>query len=244
MNIKRHLLAATILSSTMAAPAWVFATETASRDTQAQAGSAVAQATSTAIGSISARAFLGSPTHNADGESIGDIHDLVIDEDRNVVQAVIDVGGFLGIGEKRVLVPISELKIKGGEGIIVTATRDQLEQRPAFTYSVSQGYWISDARHAGLVAPEDRQQFVEQTERQLDAWGQKVGEFTENAREEASEASNEAAREVSEAWDSVQQQWNKLKEASADAWESGKSSFEDSWNDFQKTWNEAENRKS
>jgi hypothetical protein len=193
---------------------------------------------------MSARAMLGAPTRNAEGESIGEIHDLVIGKDQNVVQAVIDVGGFLGIGEKRVLVPFDELNTKGGDGIVVSATREQLEQRPEFNYAVSQGYWISDARQGDPAAPEDRRQFTERTERQLDEWGRKVNQFSENARQEASAASDEAAREVGEAWDTVQQRWNQLKEASSDAWESGKSSFEDSWQDFQKTWDEAENRKS
>lgn len=244
MSIRQSLLAATILSTAVAGPAWAATTESPAKEQRPQASRAVAEAGAPSVTGISTRAFVGASVHNAEGERIGEVHDLVVDTDDRVTHAVIDVGGFLGMGEKRVLMPFDELKTDAAGEIVVPANRGQLEALPAFTYSTTGDYRITTEHSASMVTPEERRQFVEDTERQLDEWGQKVEQFTDTARQNASEASDAASREVSEAWDSVQRQWQKLKEASSDAWESGKSSFEESWNEFERTWNEAESGKS
>lgn len=244
MSIKKTVLAATILSTAVAIPAWAATTESPAKDQRPHASQAAAEVGAPSVMGISTRAFVGASVHNADGERIGEVHDLFVGDDDRVTHAVIDVGGFLGLGEKRVLMPFEELKTDAAGEVVVSANRGQLEALPGFTYSTTEDYRITTEHSARIVTPEERRQFVEDTERQLDEWGQKVGQFTENARQNASEASDAASREVSEAWDSVQQQWQKLKEASSDAWESGKSSFEETWNEFERTWNKAENGKS
>ncbi len=244
MSIKKSLLAATILSTAVAIPAWAATTESPAKEQRPPASQAAAGVGAPSVKGISARAFVGASVHNAEGERIGEVHDLIVGGDQRVTHAVIDVGGFLGLGEKRVLMPFEELKTDAAGEIIVPANRGQLEALPALTYSTTEDYRITTEHGTRMVTPEERRQFVNDTQRQLDEWGQKVGEFTENARQNASEASDAASREVSEAWDSVQRQWQKLKEASSDAWESGKSSFEESWDEFERTWNKAENDKS
>jgi hypothetical protein len=47
-------------------------------------------------------ALIGRTVTNAQGESLGDINDIIIDEQGHVVAVIIGVGGFLGIGEKDV----------------------------------------------------------------------------------------------------------------------------------------------
>jgi sporulation protein YlmC with PRC-barrel domain len=244
MSIKKSLLTATILSTAVAIQAWATTTESPTKEQRPPASHAVAEVGAPSVTGISSRAFVGASVNNAEGERIGEVHDLIVGEDQRVTHAVIDVGGFLGLGEKRVLMPFDEVKTDATGEIVVSANRGQLEALPPFTYTTAEDYWIATVQSTEMATPEERRQFVEDTERQLDEWGQKVGQFTENARQNASEASEAASREVSEAWDSVQQQWQKLKEASSDAWESGKSSFEESWNEFERTWNKAENGKS
>lgn len=107
-----------------------------------------------------------------------------------------------------------------------------------------QGVRNAEIQYAEAAKPEERQEFLDETERQLEEWGQKVGEFTEEARREADEASDVAARKVSDAWDTVERQWSNLKDASADTWEKSKDAFEDAWDAFQDSWNEAEDGKS
>ncbi len=70
-----------------------------------------------------------------DAENIGDVNDLIVDQNGQVTQAVIGVGGFLGIGEKNVAVPVDKLQVMVKDGevrLVYAATRDQLEAAPEF----------------------------------------------------------------------------------------------------------------
>ncbi len=50
--------------------------------------------------------------YGADGEKVGEIEDFVVGTDGSIAAVVIEVGGFLGIGEKDVLVDWNALDIK------------------------------------------------------------------------------------------------------------------------------------
>jgi hypothetical protein len=81
--------------------------------------------------------LIGAKVVNNANESIGEINDLLVDENGMVQAAVIGVGGFLGIGEKDVAVPFKELKVtRQSDGDIdkVSANfnKDQLKQAPEF----------------------------------------------------------------------------------------------------------------
>ena len=72
----------------------------------------------------------------SNGEAtIGEVSDLVVTEDGRVEAVVVGVGGFLGIGEKRVALAWNSIKLSEQDGrrvILVSATRGQLEGMPAF----------------------------------------------------------------------------------------------------------------
>jgi sporulation protein YlmC with PRC-barrel domain len=53
----------------------------------------------------------GTRVYGSNNESIGDISDLLIDKQGQVVAAIVGVGGFLGIGQKDVAVPFQALEI-------------------------------------------------------------------------------------------------------------------------------------
>ena len=66
---------------------------------------------------------------------IGTVDDLLLSRNGAPEQAIVGVGGFLGIGEKHVVIPFSELKIKsrGGKNWFELArTKSQLENAAAF----------------------------------------------------------------------------------------------------------------
>ncbi len=83
-----------------------------------------------------ARVFIGQAVHNAAGETIGDVNDLVFDRKGQITTVVIGVGGFLSIGEKGVGVPFSQLTFnvdKDGQRVIVVAlSKQNLMDAPAF----------------------------------------------------------------------------------------------------------------
>lgn len=76
----------------------------------------------------------GKDVYGANNEKIGEIEDFVLGSDGTVQAVVIEVGGFLGIGEKDVLVGWSALQMTmDGSKTRVTAptlTRDILQNAP------------------------------------------------------------------------------------------------------------------
>ena len=84
------------------------------------------------LGAMTAKEIVGKDVVNANGKEIGEIEDLVID-DNKTVHAVIGVGGFLGIGEKDVLVPFSQLRIGADNAIMMSeATEEDLKKLPEY----------------------------------------------------------------------------------------------------------------
>lgn len=80
--------------------------------------------------------FIGSTVYSTANENIGDINDLVFDAEGKVNAAVIGVGGFLGMGEKDVAVPLNKITMtKDENGVVkyvIAATREQLDAAPGF----------------------------------------------------------------------------------------------------------------
>lgn len=78
--------------------------------------------------------LIGSSIVNAANESIGDINDLLIGTDGKVSSVVVGVGGFLGIGEKNVALPFSDLTVTRNENgrtvVMSKATKQTLETMP------------------------------------------------------------------------------------------------------------------
>jgi len=84
------------------------------------------------IGDMTAEQLIGQSLVNSDGRSIGDIDDLVLDHNR-LSHVVVGVGGFLGMGEKEVAIPVERLQIGEDQTTIMSAvTEDELKQLPNF----------------------------------------------------------------------------------------------------------------
>ena len=80
-----------------------------------------------------AEALIGRTVENANGDNLGEINNVIINEKGDVVAVVIGVGGFLGIGEKNVGVPFDELDFKTAEAMKDrtdnTTREDKAEQK-------------------------------------------------------------------------------------------------------------------
>lgn len=77
---------------------------------------------------------IGADVYGQDKDKIGEVEDLVLEEDGKISQVVVKVGGTLGMGGKNVAVPMSELKLddlKDGR-LALDKTQQQLEQMAAF----------------------------------------------------------------------------------------------------------------
>ncbi|CAN7224600.1 PRC-barrel domain-containing protein [Rhizobium sp. LjRoot98] len=86
---------------------------------------------------IAASTYIGQSVYNASDESIGEINDVIFTKDGSVEAAVIGVGGFLGIGEKNVAVPLDTITVadvpNSDDLKLTTAeTADTLKAAPEF----------------------------------------------------------------------------------------------------------------
>lgn len=78
---------------------------------------------------------IGADVHNDMDEKVGTIADLVMDQDQKLVGIVLSVGGFLGIGDKWVAVPVEQIDFPSTEQparLLVTVTEEQLTNAPDF----------------------------------------------------------------------------------------------------------------
>jgi len=90
------------------------------------------QAATQPQGEISIEEVLGSSVVNSAGEEIAEIEDIVLDENQEYY-AILSVGGFLGIGDKKVAVPLDQLQLSEDKVYLMTAeTEEQLEQMPEY----------------------------------------------------------------------------------------------------------------
>jgi len=105
-----------------------------------------------AAGKWRASKVIGVNVYNEQNEKIGDISEVIIDSTGKVDGAVVGVGGFLGMGEHNVLVPMDKLKFANEAGktttgstasgskqwypdrAVLNANKDQLKALPEFKY--------------------------------------------------------------------------------------------------------------
>jgi sporulation protein YlmC with PRC-barrel domain len=79
--------------------------------------------------------ILGKDVLNSAGEKIGEIDDLIVTPSKSLSYAIVGVGGFLGVGEHQVAVPVSRFKQQMGKIVLPGATKDALKAAPKFEYA-------------------------------------------------------------------------------------------------------------
>jgi hypothetical protein len=96
--------------------------------------STTAGSTSTASNVISSDDVEGTAVYNAAGEKLGSIDYLMIDKlSGQVLYAVMEFGGFLGIGSDRYPIPWDLLKYDTNKGgYIVPLDKDKLQNAPKY----------------------------------------------------------------------------------------------------------------
>lgn len=113
----KHLLSSVaVLALVVGAPALAISKDGANKAKQQQQTQATQPASIEFVRSQSSSEWLGSTivgaaVKNQQGETLGDINNVILSENGEITTVVIGVGGFLGIGEKDVGVRFSALKI-------------------------------------------------------------------------------------------------------------------------------------
>ncbi len=91
---------------------------------------------------ISSDKVEGTNVYNANGDKLGSIDDLMIDKNSGQVRyAVMEFGGFLGMGTDRYPIPWSMLKYNvSQEGYVVPLDKAKLEGAPKYPESQVPAY--------------------------------------------------------------------------------------------------------
>ena len=71
---------------------------------------------------------------NRQGESLGSVKDIMLHPDSGRVEyAVLDFGGFLGIGDKLFAVPLQAFEVdRNNERFVLDVTKERLKDAPGF----------------------------------------------------------------------------------------------------------------
>ena len=75
---------------------------------------------------------------------IGDVDDVLVDQSGKITGLVIGVGGFLGAGEKDVIVPFGAVKSSKKDDkwyLTLDETKDDLKSSAGFTYDKTSTSW-------------------------------------------------------------------------------------------------------
>ena len=94
--------------------------------------------TDVAFTSITTDDLVGTSVYGPGDEWVGDVSELALTDSGEIEAVVVDVGGFLGIGERAVALPMDQVQLRRGAGgwfgddlrAYVNATEEQLEQLP------------------------------------------------------------------------------------------------------------------
>ena len=90
----------------------------------------------TVIGARDAHGILGREVRSAADENMGRIVDAIVDRSGTVRAAVIDFGGFLGVGSRKIVVDWNALRFGGvakkGDSIVLELTKEQVNAAPEY----------------------------------------------------------------------------------------------------------------
>jgi sporulation protein YlmC with PRC-barrel domain len=78
---------------------------------------------------------------------IGEIADVLIDQEGRVNAFIVSVGGFLGAGEKDVAVPFNAVKGKKKDNkwyLVMNATKEALKDAPGYKYDSNKTQWMPE----------------------------------------------------------------------------------------------------
>jgi sporulation protein YlmC with PRC-barrel domain len=81
-----------------------------------------------------ARKLIGATVYNDQNEKVGKIEDMIIAPDGKLSVAVVDVGGFLGLGAHRVAIPVEQFTQIEPKIVLPGASKQALKGLPEFKY--------------------------------------------------------------------------------------------------------------
>lgn len=89
--------------------------------------------------------------YDPNDNKIGEVIDMLVDKSGQVSALIVGVGGFLGVGEKDVVVPFGEVHAtvrdkKAKAYLVMNTTKDSLKEATGFKYDSNTTKWVPDRR--------------------------------------------------------------------------------------------------
>ncbi|EJW09950.1 hypothetical protein A33M_0765 [Rhodovulum sp. PH10] len=104
---------------------------------------------------LRASKLMDADVYNLNNEEIGEVEDLILDQGKVLKAVVVDVGGFLGIGNRHVAVDPRSIVVSNRNGddddvrLVVNTTRDDLKNAPPFDFASMSGGRAQTTGRAG-----------------------------------------------------------------------------------------------
>ena len=86
--------------------------------------------------------------YDAAKNNVGDVKDVLVTPDGKATSLVVGVGGFLGMGEKSVVVPFESVKQTMQDGkpyLTIDTTKEALKAAPGYAYDSKSMMWVAEA---------------------------------------------------------------------------------------------------
>jgi sporulation protein YlmC with PRC-barrel domain len=88
---------------------------------------------------------------------IGEIMDVLVDRGGKIVALVVGAGGFIGMGEKDVIVPFNAVQFKTKDNNkwypVMNTTKDALKNAPGYKYDNTAMTWVPENSPATIGSP-------------------------------------------------------------------------------------------
>ena len=101
-------------------------------------GASYSELRDVAVGWSAKRQILGQAVYNDKNERVGAIDDVIVTSDKAISYAVLNAGGFTGLTKHDVAIPVSHFKLTGNRLVLAGATKEALQNYPAFEYAPQQ----------------------------------------------------------------------------------------------------------
>lgn len=185
---------------------------------------------------------IGAPVRTGQGEEVGEISDVVLTVDGKADRAILSVGGYLGVGDKLVVIPYDSLTFAADHAVLTDITQQELKAKAAFAYPESDEILIAKVPGAAAATGEEAaiveemENYARQAATEMQQLQNQVESYAKDVEQGTVETSQQAQKAIEENWNAVENQWQRLSNATAESWTEVRQGFERAQSDFEKQW--------
>ena len=151
--------------------------------------------------------LIGAKVHGSDGLVLGELEDLIVNDENQIVGVVLGTGGYFGFAQKKVGVALASLKFEEKDGTLTVSlpdvTKETLAAAPDFQRRKPSKSLLDRAKEKAVELGDKTRAVtkdaIERAQPTIDHAKQKTQEAYEKAKEAVTEAYDGAKDSVNEA---------------------------------------------